>query len=460
MEQILSVVYDWLNDCWWVWRAVLAGGLLCIPLLFLSFQQCRTVVAVNNPLMKKLKKLKKKKRGHRGGLGETSVLTPDIQAKVLPMVRERMNSFNDPSHDYAHVLRVRNLALTIGNNTPISFVPNDRNDSNDPNDPNEQDKTRYLRLIELGALFHDFFDWKHTPTIPPPPPPPPPPPQPPSPPSAAVPMVSFEGRLTELPPKCNNDHQQFITLDLTCDPKGINVATHIEAEIQKRVTGKMKEPPLIRQLKQMQTIVEQLDDHLAAKTTEMALAIETIERKNKVEGQDLLTILLELGVEKSDAIIVNKVVSRVGFKKSLSSNPSHHDDANNGAVDVWEERVWGVVSDADRLDAMGWVGIARTFAYAGRKNIPFFDWDVPPREFRSAEEYAQFGRSTVINHFVEKLLILKDGFQTQHGLQMAQKRHATLRRFVNRFLREISHPNHNAIQLYRKHPLTTSRLQK
>jgi uncharacterized protein len=94
-----------------------------------------------------------------------------------------------------------------------------------------------------------------------------------------------------------------------------------------------------------------------------------------------------------------------------------------------------VVQDADRLDALGAIGIARAFAYGGYKGRPLHDPEVPPQQHTSFAAYKSSAGPT-LNHFYEKLLLLKDRFNTATGRRMAQERHAFLKEFVRRFLDE------------------------
>lgn len=94
-----------------------------------------------------------------------------------------------------------------------------------------------------------------------------------------------------------------------------------------------------------------------------------------------------------------------------------------------------VVQDADRLDALGAIGIARTFAYSGAKQQLIHDPELPPRTEMTADEYRS-GRSTAINHFYEKLLKLKDLMNTDYGKRVAEDRQLFTEQFLSRFYSE------------------------
>jgi uncharacterized protein len=94
-----------------------------------------------------------------------------------------------------------------------------------------------------------------------------------------------------------------------------------------------------------------------------------------------------------------------------------------------------IVQDADRLDAIGAIGIARAFAYGGHAGQQLYDPAIPPEHHASFEAYKR-SRGPTINHFYEKLLLLKDGMKTETGRAIARERHEYMVSFLARFIHE------------------------
>jgi uncharacterized protein len=140
------------------------------------------------------------------------------------------------------------------------------------------------------------------------------------------------------------------------------------------------------------------------------------------EGQNKLNNFLEGITLPADLTlkiieVINSISFRGGEKKPLSSMEAK------------------IVQDADRLDALGAIGIARTFAFGGKKGQPIYHPDLTIREKMTMEEY-RHGKSSSIHHFYEKLLLLKDLLNTETAKLMAEERHRYMEGFLLQFYQE------------------------
>jgi uncharacterized protein len=99
-----------------------------------------------------------------------------------------------------------------------------------------------------------------------------------------------------------------------------------------------------------------------------------------------------------------------------------------------------IVQDADRLDAIGAIGIARTFAYSGSKGQLIYEPNILPREKLTKENYRK-DKNTAVNHFYEKLLKLKDMMNTAYAKEIAEERHQFMNDFLGQFYKESNFTN-------------------
>ena len=102
---------------------------------------------------------------------------------------------------------------------------------------------------------------------------------------------------------------------------------------------------------------------------------------------------------------------------------------------IFTSRELDVIQDADRLDAIGAIGIARCFNYGGFKNRQLYNPEITPNLNMSKEEY-KTSNSPTINHFYEKLLLLKDRMNTKTGKRIAEKRNQYMKEFLKQFYSE------------------------
>ncbi|CAL4925536.1 unnamed protein product [Urochloa decumbens] len=151
--------------------------------------------------------------------------------------------------------------------------------------------------------------------------------------------------------------------------------------------------------------------------------------KNNVEDMSVVEKFLEeVGLEEWQKDDIVSIIKGMGFKNEISKNSI--------AEPTLE---FAIVQDADRLDAIGAIGIARCFTYGGSKNSTLHDPRILPRDNLSKEKYmSKEEKQTSINHFHEKLFKLKDMMKTEAGKRRADKRHKFMEDFVAEFYEEWS----------------------
>lgn len=132
--------------------------------------------------------------------------------------------------------------------------------------------------------------------------------------------------------------------------------------------------------------------------------------------------LESLGVEESMIDHLEKIKRNISFK------------GGNFIQDFFSPEL-SVVQDADRLDAMGAIGVARAFNYGGFKGRAMYDPSIKPTAGMTVDQYKE-SKAPTINHFYEKLLLLKDRMNTETGRKMAEQRHRFMEQFLAQFFRE------------------------
>jgi uncharacterized protein len=139
------------------------------------------------------------------------------------------------------------------------------------------------------------------------------------------------------------------------------------------------------------------------------------------------SMLLENGYTQEIAGKVASIIAQVSYKGAKVAE----------TMDSLEGKI---VQDADRLDAIGAIGIARAFSFGGAHDRPFFLPDTPPILHTTKEAYAN-GKSHSINHFYEKLLLLKDRLHTIKAIEIGTERHLVLENFLTQFHQEWNFNN-------------------
>jgi uncharacterized protein len=133
-------------------------------------------------------------------------------------------------------------------------------------------------------------------------------------------------------------------------------------------------------------------------------------------------LMHSLNVDEKIILQTENIIRNISFK-------------SKGISDESKTIEFKVVQDADRLDAMGAIGIARAFNYGGYKNRPIYDPEIKPDLNLSKEDYKK-SKAPTINHFYEKLLLLKDLMNTEPARKIADHRHEYMNKYLEEFFKE------------------------
>jgi uncharacterized protein len=142
----------------------------------------------------------------------------------------------------------------------------------------------------------------------------------------------------------------------------------------------------------------------------------------KAGAEKAKTLLKNLGVDNKSIKHVCHIIDNVSFKGA-------------GVRNEIKTKEGMIVQDADRLDVIGAIGIARTLAYGGFKGREIYNPEIKPKLHKSFKEY-KINKSSSINHFYEKLLLLKDRLNTKTAKKIARKRHKFLENYLRQFFEE------------------------
>lgn len=176
----------------------------------------------------------------------------------------------------------------------------------------------------------------------------------------------------------------------------------------------------------------------------LALYIAKCEGKGDLFIIEMASLLHDISDEKLNTTLEEGKNKLNSFLHSLELSPHQHaaiieiietisfKGGNESSIHTFEQMA---VRDADRLDAIGAIGIARAFAYGGKNAQLLYDPSLHARENMTIEDYRK-GKSSTIHHFYEKLLLLKDKMLTKTGKQIALERHQFLKTFLEQFYKE------------------------
>ena len=166
---------------------------------------------------------------------------------------------------------------------------------------------------------------------------------------------------------------------------------------------------------------EHADLEVVALAAQRAVQIFQLTPATAEKKENAARFMRSQAVPEAEIRQVCQIIDEVSFKGTDSVRPSTPEGK--------------CVQDADRLDALGAIGIARTFAYGGSHNRAIYDPELPPRTAMNQAQYYS-SNSTSLNHFYEKLFLLEDMMNTETGKAIARKRTQYMQEFVDEFLSE------------------------
>lgn len=157
---------------------------------------------------------------------------------------------------------------------------------------------------------------------------------------------------------------------------------------------------------------------------EMAALLHDIDdwKLNAENSSKVSAWLKKLNINHLQSLLILEIINQVSFKGAGVENRATTIEAK-------------IVQDADRLDAIGAIGIARAFAYGGHKNRLLHIPDSIP-EFHTDFESYKKNQSSTVNHFYEKLLLLKNSLNTETAIEIAKNRHIFMEEFLQHFFDE------------------------
>ena len=143
----------------------------------------------------------------------------------------------------------------------------------------------------------------------------------------------------------------------------------------------------------------------------------------KEDLKNIKSLLESFGLDKKRICSITEIVENISFK-------------GNGEKETMKTIEGKIVQDADRLDALGAIGIARCFSFAGHRKNPFYDPNISPKKNMTFGDYKKM-KSPAVSHFYEKLFLLKDRMNTKTARKIAEKRHKFMKIYLDMFFKEF-----------------------